>query len=378
MKIINILSILMTTLMLSSVVGAVEIRGTVVIEGTATYTWSAQNFAGFYYDIDNNLSSESMTIESISGRTIPTSGLVYHTEKIPINFSYSKEYNKPVYDDVTSYSLVGWKAEKWIALNGKANKLVKILTEIKGTDKVTLTSGGTLTLGNGYVLKINSVDANAEPRQAWISIMKDGSVIDDAIMQQGKIYNLRKDVGGEKNTLVLSAYVSSIFSGGETQMIQLQHIWLIDESTFTEVLSGSKYGAFEVTEASSDKIVLRNSGTLTLSKNSVIDLMGNMKFKVADSETLRFYPKVDEKDQIVEEIKNVVQITTPTPIPTPVPTQCIPEVVEKIVEKEKIIYVNVTVTPEPTPKPTISGFESILAISGMFVAVFLVMKQRKD
>ena len=125
MKTKNILSILMVFLILSTTASAVEIRGT-VSDGVTPLIWNAQNFAGFYYDIDNGLSWETLTM-AISGRTIAINGLEYKTVKIPVNFSYSTDKNKPIIGTQTTYDLVGWQAEKWVALNGKANKLVKLV-----------------------------------------------------------------------------------------------------------------------------------------------------------------------------------------------------------------------------------------------------------
>jgi len=370
MKHKNILPILIAFLMLSSIASAVEIRGTVV-EDAVPHNWTAQEFAGFYYDLDKGQSFETLNILGISDRTIPIDNLVYETKPISVNFSYSDDKNLPVFNNKKTYDLVGWQAEKWVALNGRVNKLVKLMLNTED-DKVSLQSGGTLTLGNGYVIKINSVDANAAPRQAWISVLKDGSIIDDTVVQQGSLYNLQKNVGTEKDVLVLSAFVSSIFAGQETQMIQFQYIWFIDESTFTEVTSGSSFGVFKAS-VGTDSIMLKNPSSVTLSRDSDIDLMGNMKFKVADSDILRFYPYVN----IVEiNIKDTTPVQTITVVNnTSVP--CTPTIVERIVEVEKIVYV----TPTPTlPAPTVTstpGFEGIFAIIGLVSVLLLIVRKRK-
>lgn len=385
MKSKNILSLMMTFIMLSSIGSAVEIRGTVYDGNDADpiKVWNAQNFAGFYYDLDKGDSFETLEITDIDDRNIPDGYLEYNTKKVSKEFEYSKDKNKSVINDKSEYYLVGWQAEKWVALNDKAYKLVKLVTEFEGTEKATLSSGGTLSLGGGYALKINQVDARAAPRQAWVSILKDGETVDNAILQQGELYNYQKDVGGEKDVLVLSAYVSSIFSGTESEMIQLQYIWLIDESTFTEIKSGNNYGVFDVDTVSDSEIVLTNDGVISLSPDSVIDLMGNMKFKVADDDSvLRFYPFVEITEEPVKESKVPAVVSTPSSSVNATP--CVPETVEKIIEVEKIVYVNVTSepTPEPTQTPeegkTIPGFESIFAIVGLLAVAFLVLRKRKD
>ena len=57
---------------------------------------------------------------------------------------------------IQNYPLVGWKAEKWIAVNGVANKIAKLAFEMDKEDKKTLTTGETWSLGSGYELTINA------------------------------------------------------------------------------------------------------------------------------------------------------------------------------------------------------------------------------
>lgn len=384
MKNKNMISILIIFLMLSSIASAVEIRGT-VSDGTLL-EWNAQNFAGFFYDLDKNLSSESLIIEEINDNVIPENKLIYKTQKIPVQFEYSKFTDKPVIDNSKTYDLVGWQAENWVALNGKTNKLVKLVVNT-GNEKRTVYGGGTITLGNGYVLKVNSIDANSAPRQVWISIIKDGNSIDNIVVQQNEIYNLKKKIGGENDALVLSFYVGSIFSGSETEIVQLQYIWLVDESSLTEIKLGEKFGVFKVTDTS-DKIVLKNSGSVGLLKNTEITLMGNMMFKTADSDELRFYPKVN------------IDVVSTSPIPTPTPTSTseiypvvTPEVIIKTIdptEETCKVYIDnailnvstLNITEEPQESeitPETSGFEAILvAIVGILIVTLLVLRQRKD
>ncbi len=372
-----ILAVLITFSGISSV-NAYEVRGT-VSDGVTPLTWNAKNFAGFYYDIDNDLSSETLSITGMSSRTLTANSLTYTTTPVSVSFEYSKDKNLPVYDSVKTYSVVGWQAEKWVALNGRPNKLVKLIKEFNGDEKASLQGGSTLNLGNGYVLKINAVDARSAPRQAWISIMKDGVSIDDGVLQQSSVYNLRKTVGGEEGALVLSLYVDTIFSGTERDMIQLKYIWLIDEKSLVTIDSGDKFSVFEVTGI--NPITLKNTNSISLSQKSETTLMGNMKFKVADNANLRFYPFVDITDNVSSVTNTNTVVSIPTVTSTPI--NCTP--VEKIVEKEKIVYVNVTVTPEPTVVPTVvvtvakglPGFEGIFAIVGLIAVAFLVIRQRK-
>lgn len=367
MNIKNIFSVLIAFFMLSTIASAIEIRGTVVT-GSGTYTWTAQNFAGFQYDIDSDiLTSETMTT-IVTDRNIATDNLVYSTTKQLIS--------KPKHED---YYVVGWMGEKYVAVGGKTNKIAKLVFEMNDEEKLTSSQGSTLTLGGGYSLKVLEVDAKSSPRQAWFQLLKDGNVIDDAIVSDKQNYTYKTTVLGDSDTPIFRIYIDSIFSGSEVSMIQMKYGWLIDANSAKEVKTGDTYGSMKVETSNSDTIILKNKNAISLSKNSEVVIMGNMKFRIANSDTLRFYPKIDV---ISDKISIISPTLTSTPIPSPIPTKvdCTP--VEKIIYKD--VIVTVTVTPEPTPEPTIivtpkpsSGFSVLFAIAGLLAVAYIVLRQRK-
>lgn len=407
----SILSVLVISLMMlsgiASTVSAYEVRGAVYNQadgGDATKIWNPQNFAGFYYDIDSDVSTEEelAITDGISStdRVIAKGGLTYTTTAVPVKFEFSTDKGgRAVYQDgteaVINYSVVGWQAEKWVALTkNSASKLVKLVTEYKDGEKVSLSTGQTLELGKGYTLKIQSVDAKASPRQAWISLAKDGKTVDEGIVQQNESYTFRKTVGGEADSLVFAAFVSTIFSGGESDMIQLQYLWLIDEASLIEIKSGDSFGVFKAT-INGNTLKLESDSAVSLSKNTDITLMGNMKFKVANSETLRFYPYVDittDGVKVVETTKTPVVTAVPTavptavvtavpvPVPTTAPAPVAPAVVAPVVTATPAIQAVPVVAPvEPvTATPATPGFSALFAIAGLFAVTFLVLRQKNQ
>lgn len=368
MKIRNIFSILITFLvLLTSVVSATEVRGTVVT-GAGTSTWTAQNFAGLYYDIDSDvLTSETLSVKVNSDRTISQKDLSYSTQKALVN-----KTNHP------DYYVVGWMGDKYVAVNGKTNKIAKLVLDMKDDEKKTLVSGQNLNLGSGYILVVQEVDSRTSPRQAWFRLMKDGKNIDDAVVFDKQVYKYTTSVLGDSDVLVFQIKIDSIFSGTEAEMIQLKYGWLIDKDSAKEIKVGDIYGVMEVTQSGVDLVKLTNENSLTLSKDSEITIMGNMKFRVADSETIRYYPKVDVTDNVVSIINNPTPTQTkvtpnPTIVPTPIPTECNPT--EKIVEK--IVYVTPvpTLTPETTPIKESPGFSVLLVIVAMWGAVCIILRK---
>ncbi len=284
------------------------------------FTWDYTNFPGFNV---NGMGTERLTVVqpdlSHSQRTINNFNLVYSTA--------AQQNRLPVVDTVFSgnvtaaatagllatgpgqgfnngnYDVVYWQAERYVALNGKIDKLSKLILE-QGTlaaDRRTLTVGETWDIGDGWTLTVNSIDARATPRSVWLTLNKDGVKRDDKNISSGTtdskpIYTyVEKNLAGETDVPVLVTFVDSIFAGATVDMIQLRYTWLIS-SNVTIISSGDTYGVFKDANVngSAKSISLRNSDTsLTLSPNATINLMGNMNFKVIDDPAfLKFYPAI--------------------------------------------------------------------------------------
>lgn len=334
----NIIAIMLALMSIPASM-AMEIRGSVVDNKTGMVSWNAQNFAGFYYDINKNISSETLSV-NLTGRTIAEGELKYVSTKVPVEYKiYEKERIK--IDGETDYQILGWRGEKWVAIGGKANKLAKLGLEMDTNEKRTLTVGDVWKLGSGYELSIMSVDANAAPRQAWLSLSKDGKVVDNTVVGYKSLYEYTDKILGDNDVLVFAVYVDSIFSGTTTDMIQLKYGWMIQPDTAKEIKTSDTYEVLEVVQAGTDKIELKNKNAVHLSRNSETTIMDSMKFKVADSEVLRFYPKID-----TDTIKTVV---------TPIPTQA--------------VVTTVTITQMPLPVTTTATPTSIVTTIAPTIAV---------
>ncbi|MCJ7616963.1 MAG: hypothetical protein MUO43_10560, partial [Desulfobacterales bacterium] len=310
---------------------SVEIRGSVV-NATAlkasggNASWDYANFAGFWYDLKDNKQTESMTITKFDGeRNIAKADLVYTTKAEPIMFKVSKEKNRTVEYGLEStgknyvstggkyYDVVGWIADKYIAVNAKPNKLAKLVYEQDAADKMTLTVGQTWEIGGGYTLTAQSIDARSNPRLAWFVLSKDGAKLDDKVIEaaasdgtgtQG-VYTYYANVGGESNVPIFVTYIDSVFSGATSDMVQLKYTWLID-TNIMEIKSADTYGLLQVVSTSSDEVKLENNYSINLASNSTINLAGNIKFNVIDNATqLTFFPTVGPRLNITASSESI-------------------------------------------------------------------------
>ncbi|MCE8426424.1 MAG: hypothetical protein J5U17_11685 [Candidatus Methanoperedens sp.] len=295
---------------------SLEIRGSVV-EGTGTQAWDATTFAGFWYDLKDNLKSETLSIEAnVNGRDIPENELFYSTSK-QTKLLKAVENGKGLdntelmnaFDGNGMYHPIGWQAQPYVAVKGKAKKLSKLIIEQGNStsEKKTLTVGESWDIGDGWTLTAQGIDAQASPRQAQLVLSKDGNKLDDKVIRQGDVYvYTEKSIAGESDVPLFVTYVDSVITGATSYMVQLRYTWAISKSII-EIKGADVFGNMEVKTSNDDYVLLYNKDrTISLSRNGTIDILGDLKFRVADNDYLRYYPMVLRTDPGTYEVRGSI------------------------------------------------------------------------
>ncbi|MDK2948064.1 MAG: hypothetical protein PWQ63_1224, partial [Methanolobus sp.] len=284
---------------------------------STTYTWDAKSFSGFFYDLESGLSSETMTITGIS-RTIGDEKLVYETRPVETDFEHSG-WGK--------YQVIGFMAEKYFAgytsntsitdvdtvsmmSNGQLSKVL-----MDTDDKETVYSGSSLDLEDGYKLNVVEVDTNGD--RVLLTLTKDGDELDSDVVSSNDDYVYKKDLGDSDNVVLIAVHFADIFSGTESNAVFVQGIFQVSDA-YDSVENGDNYGKMQVTAISDNLIQMKNDGSVSLSAGKTIDIMGKIKFEVADDSTLRFAPFVDMTDPGTYELRGTVaegnELITWTPL----------------------------------------------------------------
>lgn len=388
---------------------SVEVRGTVAsgapssgqLDDNVNASWSPNNFAGFYYDLKDDIGTENLNIVAgtLGGtdRTIEQDKLQYTTQgqgktlKVVSNAKATNTSTNGLekFGDgdmavgFGKYNIVGWQAEPYVGIKNRSYKLAKLLLEQGNatSEKKTLTIGETWDIGGGWTLTANSIDAKASPRQVWLTLSKDGVKKDDKVVAQGAVYTyVEKSIGGESDVPLFVTYIDSVFAGATSDMAQLRFTWVIDTS-ITEIKGGDKFGVFKV-QSIDPQIKLNNTdNTVTLSKDTSVDLMGNMKFRVADSDTVRIYPKVDYEIVGAGVTPGATETAAVTGTATVTGTaKATPKGNVTVTAAATAAVVETAKAPEKTPKPTATpkepGFEAVFAIAGLLAVAYLVLRRK--
>jgi S-layer protein (TIGR01567 family) len=292
--------------------GTYEIRGAVA---TDTATWNAANFAGFYYDLDDDLQTELLGATLTNGKLAQPDGITYTTKPMTTNFEFQ---------DWGSYRVIGFLGEKCFAeyvrgvdslgdndLESDSEKgylfdkstdksaidkeqLLKILAD-DDTEK-TITTDTPLNLEEGYELAIKSISSDGN--KAYLELSKNGITVDsrfiypsqDNATMADKTYIYKEDVGELKNVVVIAVHFRNAFRSADLNLATVDGVWQISNSPIT-VKRGTSFEKLVISDIAGNKISMNNKDNpITLSKGKYISLAGDIYLQTAYTDTLRYYP----------------------------------------------------------------------------------------
>jgi len=113
--------------------------------------------------------------------------------------------------DGGNYYVVGWQGQKYVALNGKVDKLTSLVLEQNSTDYKILAVNESWSIGNNYTLELKSIDAKAFPHQALLELTNESGKVDDKVIQEGQVYTyVAGSIAGENNVPLFVTYVDNV------------------------------------------------------------------------------------------------------------------------------------------------------------------------
>ncbi|MDD1760620.1 MAG: PGF-CTERM sorting domain-containing protein [Methanothrix sp.] len=401
--------LLLATAMTVGAVDSVEIRGQVA---TDTATWTADNFAGFYYDLDDNIKTEELTATVSEGKKLlEPDGVTYKTTAMSDDFEF---------EDWGKYNVIGFMADKYFGgyldtpdttddiLFTESDdenvlsdeQLLKILVD--DDDEMTVTSGTPLKLEEGYELAIKSIDIDGN--KVYLELSKDGAVVDSKVISpsadnanmKDKTYYYKKDIGDSKDVVIVAAHFKNAFRGADQNLATVDGLWQLSDEA-KDVSENTEYDKMTIQTVTVDAITMNNEDNdITLSKNKDISLMPGVAIKTADSDddALRYYiykevtiegaeTTTTTEAPVVAEEKAVVETPAETVVAEENNTTA--EVKEEAPAEVKEETATVNETAEPaaetkaneTAEKTTPGFESVFALTGLLAVAYLVLGRRE-
>jgi len=310
----------------------VDVRGTVHNVEENPVTWTPSTFAGFYYDLKNNIGTESLTFRpsqvSGDGSSATLSDnqeadglrdIIYKTTAQPKNFKYNP---------FGVYDVMGFLADRYFAayeptatsavVNAGLNegylyttsKNRNLMTNnqvsqvlVDDDSERTFTSSNPLVLGEGYQLAVKSIDTDGN--KVYVELTKNGQVVDDAVVQPSidnakfsdKTYYYKTTIGATKDIIQIAIHFKNAFRGADVNIATIDGEFQISDSPLT-VQTDQQYDKMSIRniDPATKTILMDNKDNgITLSKNQDTLLMQNIYIRTADqdeisaNDSLRYY-----------------------------------------------------------------------------------------
>ncbi len=387
--------------------GTYEVRGTVNNVTDGTVEWNVSSFAGFYFDIDDNLGTEKITMTITGDALEEPEGVIYETTAQENDFDY-EEWGK--------YWTIGFLADEYFAAyveDGEEAYLAEDSTDtnlmvdeqlskvlIDDDEEMTFTTGTPLELEEDYELAIQAIDLDGN--KVYVQLMKNGEVVDSAVVEpskdgatiKDKTYTYKKWLGDTEKIVVIAVHFKNAFRGADQDLATVDGIWQISD-TVTNVEEDTEYDKMTIQSVNADtkKITMNNEDNkITLNKNKDQVLMENVRIKTADQDTisaeepLRFYIYKEATIEAEEE-----EEPAPEPVAAPEPVVEEPAAEEPAAEEpaaeepaaeepaaeEPAAEEPAAEEPAEEEAGGIPGFEAVFAITGLLAVSYLVLRKRE-
>jgi len=301
--------------------GTYETRGSVshVIDGEMA-EWNPSNFAGFYYDVDEDLGTERIAMTIYGNALDEPDGVVYTTS------GQMKAFENEVWG---SCWVTGFLGEEYFASyvegtafdaylyhdsadpNLMAAELLSLVL-IDDASERTITTSSPLKLAEGYELILESIDTGSD--KVSLELRKNGHTVDtktvepskDGATVQDKTYTYKERLNGAGEIVGIAVHFKNAFYGGDQSLATVDGVWQISDEPLA-IKEGTTIDkmTIQTVDAEAKAIVMNNEDNkINLYRNADVPLMGNIRIKTADQvditaeEPLRFYVY---KQVVVEE-----------------------------------------------------------------------------
>ncbi len=300
--------------------GPQEVRGTVINPSEdEEFTWTVYNFEGFYYDIDDDIGTETLTAKISGGTKINDGDLTYSTSPSAVDFEY---------EDWGKYDVIGFMAGKYFAGYNNETKFadeVSCINEgelrkvlIDDDTSQTIASGSVLSLEEGYDLRIKQVDINGN--KVYLALAKDGEEVDSKVVtpsgdatDRSSSYLYKVDIGSEKDVPIIAVHVESVFKSTESDLATIDAIFQVSDSP-ESVEEGEVHGKMKVESLGDDGIEMKNDNSISLSRDKTIEIMDNLKLRVADSDERLTAPVAIKNDENADMTLSIPSAVVDTPV----------------------------------------------------------------
>ncbi len=152
---------------------------------------------------------------------------------------------------------MGWNGESYVALNGKAGKLARLVLEQDATEKETINEGGMWDISGGWRLAVKKITGTGSARKVRLALLKDGIKKEMKDVAEDGVYTyVEKSIAGETDVPLFVTYIEAISTMAGIGTVQFGYTWAAGTNV-TEVKVGDKSGISDEASDTGTILVLR-------------------------------------------------------------------------------------------------------------------------
>ena len=273
------------------------------VVGNISARWDYANFSGLFFDPEEALGRETLSVGKLSDNTIDLAEPVIKNNTF-LGISGGLQYNTIVeqtqfkFKPWGYYDMIGFLGLPWFAGydsetsseigNVSTIQQYRVIQIIQDSDEnVPLSAGRALTLGEGYVFDLVSVNED----KAAVALFNNGLLIETAILKSNSTYIYKKNADDVNDLPIIAIHVQNVFTDGKNETIIINGLFQISEKNYLPVDFGRKFGDLVILPTPPGYVSMANlEDSIDLGRNKSASIWPGMYIRSADNDTLRYYP----------------------------------------------------------------------------------------
>ncbi len=264
------------------------IRGEIFAGDLFQTSWTPKNFAGFYYDFDRDMGSETITASPIESRLEEPNGVTYTTTAHMKEFEFN-DWGHYYYMAFLGESYAsGYANDSTLGLSSEESNLLvserlgRVLIDSK--EPRIIDEGANLTLEEGLQAKIY-VDQSCS--KALIEIFSDGELLDRNYMDLPNTYVYRENIAGDAKIAILAIHIADTNCTPSDSCL-VDGVFQISRD-LVDVSMDLYFGNLRIADVTSDTIAMDNRDrTIRLNKGAETVLAGDYYLKTIDDQPYKY------------------------------------------------------------------------------------------
>ncbi|NPV61255.1 MAG: hypothetical protein HPY61_01255 [Methanotrichaceae archaeon] len=287
--------------------------------------WDPSSFSGFFFDPEKLIGDENVLLFDTVGRTIPRfMNKVENGTLQADGLQYMSSVQKRDFECDTwgAYRVIGLYGQPWFVGYGpEANPQIdrKDLLEQDYLSRVLMDSGDTYRVVAGNVFRLSEdfdfIISDVGNDTMLVQLLKSNRLVDTSVVRSNTTYIYKEDLADLDDVPLIMLHVQNIFSNTSEKLAIVDGIFQISESTMP-VEESLDLGETTIALSDSQRVIIVNPDRINLNRDSTVNLWPGTGLRVADNDTLRYYPLTYEyvipKPNLPQEIsyqRNVTSFT---------------------------------------------------------------------